>query len=80
MSMGYLQYPHFMLYFFQLESTICKCMDRYDNGWVGRFCQEVDVLLGIKVVLLKKICFPKKKKFSQEQIEVLIRGKGFAKT
>jgi len=55
-------------------------MDRYDNGWVGRFCQEVDVLLGIKVVLLKKICFSKKKKFSQEQIEVLIRGKGFAKT
>jgi hypothetical protein len=53
-------------------------MDRYDDGWVGRFCQEVDILLGIKVVLFKKM-FSKTKKFSQEQIKVLIRSKGFAK-
>jgi len=36
-------------------------MDRYDDGWVGRFCQEIDILLGIKVVLLKKKKFQDKK-------------------
>jgi hypothetical protein len=64
-------------------------MDRYDDGWVGRFCQEVDVLLGIKVVLLKKYVFPRRKKlvkknrgfdkrqrFSYDEIKVLPRGRG----
>jgi hypothetical protein len=36
-------------------------MDKYDDGWVGRFCQEIDILLGIKVVLLKKMFFQDKK-------------------
>jgi hypothetical protein len=33
-------------------------------------------LLGLKVVLLKNICFSKRKRFSQEQIEVLPKGRG----
>jgi hypothetical protein len=37
---------------------------------------SIDVLLRIKVALLINICFAKKKGFSQEEIKVLIRGKG----
>jgi hypothetical protein len=50
-------------------------MDRYDDGWVGRFCEEVDVLLGTKVVLLKKSFFPTRI-FLAKKKKVLIRGKG----
>jgi hypothetical protein len=46
--------------------------------WVCGFYQyfSTDVLLRIKVALLRNICFAKKKGFSQEEIKVLIRGKG----
>jgi hypothetical protein len=42
-------------------------MDRYDDGWVGRFCQEIDILLGIKVVLLKKNVFSRQKSLAKNK-------------
>jgi hypothetical protein len=60
-----------MLWFHQLKFTIWKCICRYDDGWVGRFCQEVDgklesreVLLKNKVVLLNTISCANKKTFN----------------
>ncbi len=49
---------------------------RYDDFWVGKFCQEINVLLKTKVMLSKKYVFPRRKglgkrqRFNHDEIEV----------
>jgi hypothetical protein len=49
---------------------------RYDDVWVGKFCQEIIVLLKTKVKLSKNYVFPRRKgldksqSFSHDEIEV----------
>jgi hypothetical protein len=35
--------PAFYIIISSIESIICKCIGRYDDGWLGRFYQKVDV-------------------------------------
>jgi hypothetical protein len=47
--------PTFYIIIFAIEIHNLHVIDRYNDMWVGRFCQWVDVLQIIKMALLKNV-------------------------
>jgi hypothetical protein len=68
--------PTFYVIIFSIIIHSLQVHGRYDDFWVGKFCQEINVLLKTKVMLSKKYVFPRRKglgkrqRFNHDEIEV----------